>query len=91
MVTEDINEQPKKQSEIKLKDILIQSVKETKSMGTSTFVAAMLHESEMKLYGLNLGDSGYMLIRGREGAEFLGTPSGKVEDAYDLLYRTKEQ
>jgi serine/threonine protein phosphatase PrpC len=46
-----------------LKDILVQSVKDTKSIGTSTFVATLLHEKEPILYGLNLGDSGYILVR----------------------------
>lgn len=32
-------------------------------MGTSTFVSVKLRESEPILDGLNLGDSGYMIIR----------------------------
>ena len=35
-------------------------------MGTSTFVSVKLRESEPILDGLNLGDSGYMIVRANE-------------------------
>ena len=50
-------------SQINLKELLVESVQQTKSIGTSTFVAAKIEENEPFLHGLNLGDSGYMLIR----------------------------
>lgn len=50
-------------SQIGLKDTLVDAVKLTKATGTSTFVAVSLHEKEGVLYGLNLGDSGYMIVR----------------------------
>ena len=52
-------------------------------MGTSTFVAAMLDQDEPVLYGLNLGDSGYMIVRPMEA-----TDTSKVP--YELMYRTTE-
>ena len=77
------------QSEINLKELLAKSVNETKSIGTSTFVSALLHENDPVLSGLNLGDSGYMLLR-RLGT----TPKGEKGESlvpYSLVYRTKEQ
>jgi protein phosphatase PTC7 len=63
---ESLDQRPQTPSQIDLKDLLILSVKETKSIGTSTFVAAKLRENEAVLDGLNLGDSGYMLVRAKE-------------------------
>jgi hypothetical protein len=42
---------------------LIESVKNTKNIGTSTFVAVKMNQGEAVIDGLNLGDSGYMIIR----------------------------
>ena len=65
-MVQSMDQKPKQPSEINLKDILIQSVKETKSTGTSTFVAVKLREKEPIVDGLNLGDSGYMIVRANE-------------------------
>jgi len=85
VVVESLEDTPKKQSDISLKELLVDSVKDTKSIGTSTFVAAMVHEQEPLLYGLNLGDSGYMIVR----------PKTASVDAnnlpYDMVFRTEEQ
>eukprot|EP00349_Pseudokeronopsis_sp_Brazil_P008042 CAMPEP_0202966272 /NCGR_PEP_ID=MMETSP1396-20130829/10612_1 /ASSEMBLY_ACC=CAM_ASM_000872 /TAXON_ID= /ORGANISM="Pseudokeronopsis sp., Strain Brazil" /LENGTH=58 /DNA_ID=CAMNT_0049689929 /DNA_START=62 /DNA_END=234 /DNA_ORIENTATION=+ len=53
----------KKAYEIDLRNLLVESVKMTKSMGTSTFVMAVLNEEDTMLRALNLGDSGYVLLR----------------------------
>lgn len=42
VVTETLGELPKRTDEIKLRDILVESVRETKAIGTSTFVAVMI-------------------------------------------------
>ena len=57
-------------------------MKQTKSIGTSTFVAVKISEKEPEVHGLNLGDSGYMLVR---------MESDKQNQAAQLLFRTKEQ
>ncbi len=44
-------------------DLLVKSVKETKAMGSSTFVMALLDEENAHLRTLNLGDSGVMIVR----------------------------
>ena len=48
---------------IGLRDMLIQSVKETKAMGTCTYVMAWIDPKESLIETLNLGDSGILLIR----------------------------
>ena len=48
---------------IGLRDILIQSVKETKAIGTCTYVMAWIDPKESLIETLNLGDSGILLIR----------------------------
>ena len=65
-----------------------ESVAETKATGTSTFVSALLHEEEALLHGLNLGDSGYMIIR-RSASEAPSSPAGAPP--FDLIFRTQEQ
>ena len=45
-------------------EVLVEAVYRTKAMGTSTFVLASIDvEGESKIQGLNLGDSGYMILR----------------------------
>jgi len=39
----------------------------------------MIHETDPLLYGLNLGDSGYMIVRKKE------------DQGHDLIFRTTEQ
>jgi protein phosphatase PTC7 len=57
-------EQVKKGAEaIGLRDMLIQSVKETKAMGTCTYVMAWIDPKESLIETLNLGDSGFLIIR----------------------------
>jgi protein phosphatase PTC7 len=48
---------------IGLRDMLIQSVKETKAIGTCTYVMAWIDPKESLIETLNLGDSGILLIR----------------------------
>ena len=60
------------------------SVADTKSIGTSTFVSALLHEDQALLHGLNLGDSGYMIVRRHPAAASASAP-------LDLIFRTQEQ
>jgi hypothetical protein len=43
--------------------MLIQSVKETKAMGTCTYVMAWIDPKESLIETLNLGDSGFLIIR----------------------------
>ena len=63
LVVTDLNEKAKRPSEIDLKHTLVEAVKETKSTGTSTFVAIKINENTSEVSGLNLGDSGYMHVR----------------------------
>lgn len=50
-------------AEIDLVDMLCAAVEKTKAIGTSTCVIAMLEEAQPMLRTLNLGDSGYLLVR----------------------------
>ena len=84
VVVVNLDDKPKERHEINLKELLIESVKDTKSIGTSTFVTAMIHEHQPLLYGLNLGDSGYMIVRPKtDGVSNDNLP-------YDLIFRTEE-
>jgi protein phosphatase PTC7 len=65
--------------DIDLKKLLIGAVAKTKAMGTSTFVMAMLEREEAVLKTLNLGDSGFLIVR------------PKQETPFELLFRSKEQ
>ena len=64
---------------------MAKSVDATKSIGTSTFVSALLHEDKPVLSGLNLGDSGYMLLRR------INEHPGENMVPYQLVFKTKEQ
>ena len=44
-------------------ELLVESIKEARARGTCTFVLALLDEVDPHLRVLNLGDSGYMLLR----------------------------
>jgi len=44
-------------------ELLVQSVKETKAMGSSTFVMALIDAEDPHLRTLNLGDSAVMIVR----------------------------
>lgn len=59
--------------------MLIQSVKETKAMGTCTYVMAWIDPKESLVETLNLGDSGFLLIR------------PQTESNFEIIFRTKEQ
>ena len=75
-----LRRQGKKTTEISVKDLLIEGVKKTKAIGTSTFVMALMDEKEMVVKGLNLGDSGYMIVR----------PELNSENGLKTMYRSKE-
>lgn len=71
--------QGKLRRDINLKEVLIEGVKRTKAMGTSTFVMAMIEEDERVLKTLNLGDSGVMIVR------------PKADSTFEVVFRSKEQ
>jgi len=62
----------------KPRDLLTYAVSETRERGSSTAVICMLDSHNSKLHTVNLGDSGYLLLR---------------KSGYDLvtLFRSKEQ
>jgi len=70
-----------------------ESVADTKATGTSTFVSALLHEDQALLHGLNLGDSGYMIIRRQSDEVPAASPAPSSSPAvpFDLIFRTQEQ
>mmetsp|Transcript_44260 Transcript_44260/g.42958 ORF Transcript_44260/g.42958 Transcript_44260/m.42958 type:complete len:168 (+) Transcript_44260:206-709(+) len=65
--------------EVDVKTLLVESVKLTKPMGSSTFVMAILNEKDAMLRTLNLGDSAYILLR----------PDGK--GGLDQIFKSTEQ
>ncbi|CDW72780.1 serine threonine family 2c [Stylonychia lemnae] len=68
--------------DINLTEVLVEGVKRTKAMGTSTFVLASIDDDgESKIQGLNLGDSAYMIVR----------PDPHQEQGFELIFRSKEQ
>lgn len=83
---ESLDAKPTPTKDISLKELLVESVKRTKSIGTSTFVSAMIDHEESVLYGLNLGDSGYLLLR-----PVTLKPDQDGLLPYDLLFKTQEQ
>ena len=44
-------------------ELLVQSVKETEAKGSCTYVMALLDSEDAHLRTLNLGDSGFMILR----------------------------
>lgn len=72
-------EEGKTCGEINLKTILIDAVAKTKAIGTSTFVMAFIERKEGILKTLNLGDSGFLIIRPKDNSDF------------ELIFRSKEQ
>jgi protein phosphatase PTC7 len=61
--------------------MLIESVRQTKAVGTCTYVMAWMDPKENMIEALNLGDSGYMIVR----------PPKDDNKSFDLLFRSKEQ
>lgn len=66
--------------EINLRNILTEAVFMTQHVGTSTMVMASLDKDTPHLYGLNYGDSGYILVRPSKDGKKL-----------DKFFRTTEQ
>ena len=60
--------------------MLVSCVKETKATGTCTFVLGLLDEQDPHMRILNLGDSGYMLVRRKE-----------VSKPYEIIFRSEER
>ena len=62
----------KKVSEVWLVDALEEAIKETKVLGSCTFTAAYFNRETSTISGINVGDSGYMIIEadgGKKGAK----------------------
>ncbi len=77
-VWEGFQEVRRNGSQIDLKEILIEAVAKTKAIGTSTFVMAHLDQEQALLKTLNLGDSGFLLVRPHK------------DGTYELIFRSKE-
>ncbi len=60
-----------------LKKLLVGAVAKTMATGTSTFAMALLDEQHAFLKTLNLGDSGFLIVR--------------PDKDYEVLFRSKEQ
>jgi protein phosphatase PTC7 len=65
-------------SETILKNILIESVKENKNIGSSTACLVLLDRTQNILYTANIGDSGYIILR-------------KSNNQYHQIYKSEEQ
>ena len=61
-------------------EMLVSQVRECKAIGTCTFVMGLLDERDPHMRVLNLGDSGYMLLR---------KPS--QEKPYETIFRSEER
>jgi protein phosphatase PTC7 len=87
-----------------LKKIFSEACYQTKSQGSCTFAMCTLDLEKEYLHTLNLGDSGYMLIRGKGAGSEVKTPNkslnnilnknnqnNKESDTFDVLFRSEEQ
>ncbi len=61
-------------------EMLVSCVSETKATGTCTFVLGLLDPEDPHMRVLNLGDSGYMLIR-----------RDSPKEPYETVYRSEER
>ena len=66
--------------EFDLWTVLVEGVQKTQARGTSTFVMALLDNEDPILRALNLGDSGYMLLRRPES-----------DKPYEAIFRSEEK
>ena len=66
--------------EFDLWTVLVEGVQKTQARGTSTFVMALLDNEDPILRALNLGDSGYMLLRRQES-----------DKPYEAIFRSEEK
>ena len=88
----------KKTFDVDLKKLLIDSVLKTKAVGTSTYVMAMMQQDDNIIKTLNLGDSGFMIVRPHpianpnlnEAQNLENMASGHSFNDFELLYRSKE-
>ena len=62
-----------------MRGLLDNSVLKTKAKGSSTFVMALIEQEDSFIKTLNLGDSGFMLLRKNPDTEQL-----------DMIFRSKE-
>jgi len=69
----------KGKGDLSLRQLLVDAVAKTKATGTSTFAMALIDEQHAFLKTLNLGDSGFMIVRPQDTGEF------------EVLFRSKEQ
>jgi len=70
----DLNDQPTPIEDIDLNLNLIEACRETASKGirgTCTFSTLVIEQEQPVLRGLNLGDSGYMIIRNSESEPYV--------------------
>ncbi|TNV76749.1 hypothetical protein FGO68_gene3286 [Halteria grandinella] len=75
-----MRQEGKKCSDINIRQLLINAVARTKATGTSTFVMAMMEREEAVLKTLNLGDSGFLIVRQKDSTS-----------DFELVFRSKEQ
>ena len=61
-------------------EMLVSCVSETKAIGTCTFVLGLLDEEDPHMRVLNLGDSGYMLLRREDSVK-----------PYEIVFRSEER
>jgi protein phosphatase PTC7 len=88
-----------------LKKIFIEAVNQTRAMGSCTFVMCTLDLEKEYLHALNMGDSGYMLVRGKSQNENITpnkalnsilnknnpTQNNKISEIFDIIARSEEQ
>ena len=65
-------------------ELLVSCVSDTKATGTCTFVLGLLDETDPHMRVLNLGDSGYMLLRPKQQSD---DDTGR----YEKLFKSEER
>ncbi len=63
-----------------MKSLIDRAVKLTKAKGSSTFVMLTIDEEGDKINSLNLGDSGFMILR----------PNESEKSGFETVFRSKE-
>ena len=75
---------------ISLKQLLIDSVAKTKATGTSTFAMALMDEDDALLKTLNLGDSGFMIVRPTADPVLHQQQTEISDNTFEIIFRSKE-
>jgi protein phosphatase PTC7 len=75
------------------KEIFNEACSKVRAIGTSTFCMCILDFEKKHIHSLNLGDSGYMLIRGKNKSDEIPNKSlnKNQSETFDVIFKSEEQ